>query len=151
MCVTATPIKGAAQTLACATSKGGGRGLDREVRMHCLVFWMVDIGREGHSQRSAPQMRHTAHLRRCSRCTPGKPGGWDRGDGKTHPQRGGNCARQAPGRLSCSDLGRAQNAGPTESAPLWSTGEAELERLRPGKCMQTGARLRQFPAEQPGA
>ena len=23
--------------------------------------------------------------------------------------------------LSCSDLGRAQNAGPTESVPLWST------------------------------
>ena len=30
--------------------------------------------------------------------------------------------------------GTAQNAGPTESAPLWSTGELEPERLRPGKC-----------------
>ena len=27
-------------------------------------------------------------------------------------------ACQAPGHLSCSDLGRAQNTGPTESAPL---------------------------------
>ena len=29
-----------------------------------LRFWMVDIHREGHSQRSAPQKRYTAHLRR---------------------------------------------------------------------------------------
>ena len=33
---------------------------------------MVDIRREGHSQRSAPQRRHTAHLR-----------GWDGGGDKT--------------------------------------------------------------------
>ena len=57
----------------------------------------------------------------------------------------GECARQAPGRLSCSDLGKAQNAGPTESAPLWNTGEPEPERLRPGKCMQPRAHFRQFP------
>ena len=56
-------------------------------------------------------------------------------------------ARQAPGHLSCSDLGRAQNASPTESAPLWSTWVPEPERLRPGKCVQPRAGLRQFPAE----
>ena len=28
------------------------------------------------------------------------------------PPSGGHCARQAPGHLSCSDLGRAQNTGP---------------------------------------
>ena len=28
-----------------------------------LGSWMVDIRREGHSQRSAPQRRHMAHLR----------------------------------------------------------------------------------------
>ena len=52
----------------------------------------------------------------------------------------GECARQAPGRLSCSDNRRAQNAGPTESVPLWSTWEPEPEQLRPGKCMQPRAR-----------
>ena len=29
-----------------------------------------------------------------------------------HPLPGGDCACQTPGHLSCSDLGRAQNAGP---------------------------------------
>ena len=124
-------------------------------RLHCnqdfLGFRMVDIRQDGFSQRSAPQKRHTAHLRRCSRCTPGKPSGWDGGGDKTHPPTGGDCTRQAPGHLSCSDLGRAQNAGPTESAPLWRTREPEPEWLRPGKYTQPRARLRQFPAEQPGA
>jgi len=58
-------------------------------------------------------------------------------------------ARQTPGRLSGSDLRRAQNAGPTKSAPLRSTQVPEPERLSPVKCMQSRAHLRQFPAEQP--
>ena len=37
-----------------------------------LGFWTVDIRREGHSQRSAPQRRHMAHLT-----------GWDGGGDKT--------------------------------------------------------------------
>ena len=36
--------------------------------------------------------------------------------------------------LSYSDLGRAQNAVPTESEPL----STEPERLRPGRCMHLG-------------
>ena len=58
---------------------------------------------------------------------------------------------QAPGHLSCSDLGRAQNAGPTESAPLRTTRVPETEWLRPGRCIQPRAGLRQFLAEQPRA
>ena len=38
---------------------------------------MVDISQEGHSQRSAPQKRHMAHLRIRAHCTPRKPSGWD--------------------------------------------------------------------------
>ena len=57
-------------------------------------------------------------------------------------------AHETPDHLSCSDLGREQNAGPTESAPLRSTLVPEPERLRPGKCIQPRASLRQFPAEQ---
>ena len=57
-----------------------------------------------------------------------------------------DCAHQVLGRLSCSDLGRAQNAGPTKSAPLWSTQVPEPERLRPGKCIQPRVGLRQSPA-----
>ena len=108
---------------------------------------MVDIHQEGYSQRSAPQKRHVAHLRRHAHCTPRKLSGWDGGGNKMQPSPGGDCARQAPDHLSCSDLGRAQSAGPTESAPLWSTQEPEPERLRPVKCTQPRACLRQFPAE----
>ena len=46
--------------------------------------------------------------------------GWVGGGDKMH-RTWGDCAGQAPGRLSCSDLGRAQATGPTESVPLWST------------------------------
>ena len=60
-------------------------------------------------------------------------------------------ACQTPHHLSCSDLGREQNAGPTESAPLRTTQVPEPERLRPGRCMQPRAGFRQFPAEQPRA
>ena len=56
----------------------------------------------------------------------------------------GDCACQAPGHLSFSDLGLAQRAGPTKSAPLWRTREPEPERLRHGKCMQPRARIRPF-------
>ena len=58
-----------------------------------------------------------------------------------------NCARQAPGHLSCLDLGRPQNAGQTDSVPLWSTWVPEPEQLRPEKCIQPRASLRKFPAE----
>ena len=115
-----------------------------------LGSWTVDICQEGHSQRSAPQRRHTAHLRWRSHCAPRKLKVWDGGGDKTHCPTWGVCTRQAPGYLSCSDLGRAQNAGPTKSVPLWSTREPEPEWLRPGKCMQPRAALDSSPAEQPG-
>ena len=57
----------------------------------------------------------------------------------------GECACQAPSCLSCLDLERAQNAGPTESVPLWTTLESEPEQLRTWKCTQSRARFRQFP------
>ena len=110
-----------------------------------LGSWMVDICQEGCSQRSAPQRRHTAHLRRHSHCTPRKPSSWDGGGDKTPPPTWGECSCQAPGHLSCSGLGRAQSTGPTESVPLWSTREPKPEQLRPGKCTQPRACFRQFP------
>ena len=109
-----------------------------------LGSWMVDICQEDLSLRSTPQRKHTAHLRQCSCCAPRKLINWDQGDDKTH-QNLGVCAHEAPGGLSCSDLGRAQNAGPVECVPLWSTQEPEPEKLRPGKCTQTGACFRRFP------
>ena len=108
-----------------------------------LGFWTVDIRREGRSQRSAPQKRHTEHLRRRAGCTPRKPSGRDGGGKKLQPPPGRDCACQAPGHLSCPDLGRAQNTRPTKSAPLWSTQEPEPEQLRPGKCIPPRACLRQ--------
>ena len=41
--------------------------------------------------------------------------------------------------------GTPQNAGPTECVPFWSTQEPEPEQLRPGKCTQLSAHLRQSP------
>ena len=81
------------------------------------------------------------HLRRCASCTPGKPSSRDRrGDKKSCSDH--TC--QTPHHLSCSDLGRAQNTGPTKSAPVGSIQEPEPELLRPGKCMQPRAHFRQF-------
>ena len=41
-----------------------------------LGSWTVDICQEDRSQRSAPQRRHTAHLRWCSHGAPRKPSSW---------------------------------------------------------------------------
>ena len=86
-----------------------------------LQFWTVDICQKGGSLRSAHQRRQMAHLRWHSLCEPRKPSGWDRGGDNMHFPTWGVCTCQAPGCLSCSDLGRAQNSGPTKSVPLWST------------------------------
>ena len=66
----------------------------------------------------------------------------------------GQCAYQAPGHLSSSDLllllllwrrQRAQNTSPPKSVPLRSTQEPEPEQLRPGKCTKLRAHFGQFP------
>ena len=103
-----------------------------------LGSWTADICQEGRSLRSAPQRRHIAHLRRRSCCAPRKLSGWDGGGDKMHCTRG-ECARQTPGHLSCSDQGRAQNTGPIKSVPLCCTQEPETEPLSPGKFMQSRA------------
>ena len=53
-----------------------------------LGSWTVGIYQEGRSQRSAPQRRHMAHQRRCSRCAPGKLSSWDGGGDRTHSPPG---------------------------------------------------------------
>ena len=58
---------------------------------------------------------------------------------------------QAPGHLSCLNLGRAQNAGPTEPVPLRTTRVPEPEWLGPGRCMHPRVSLGLFPVEQPRA
>ena len=60
------------------------------------------------------------------------------GDKAHHIQ--GECARQAPGCLSYSGQGKAQNVGPTESALLWNTQKLELHTTQgPLHIEQTGA------------
>ena len=53
-----------------------------------LGFWMVDIHREGHRQRSALQKRHTAHLRQARLLPPRKLSSWDWGGDKMHSPPG---------------------------------------------------------------
>ena len=79
---------------------------------------MTDIRWEGRSQRSAPQKRHTAHLRRRARCLPRNPSGWGWGGDKTRCPPGGDCARHAPGHLSCWDGGRHRTQA-QPSLRLW--------------------------------
>ena len=108
-----------------------------------LGSWTVDIYQEGHSPRSTPQRRHTAHLRlvlswHIQETEWLGPGKWWRCT--VHL---GECTHKVPGHLSYSDLGSVQNARPTESVPLQSTWEPEW--LSPGKCMKCRAPLRQCP------
>ena len=53
--------------------------------------WTVDICQEGHSQRSAPQKRHMAHMRRRSHCTPRKLSSQDLVGDKMHCTPGRVC------------------------------------------------------------
>ena len=109
-----------------------------------LGSWTIDICQEDRSQRSAPRgdTRHT-----WGGALAVHPGNWVSGMGeviKTQPTWRER-TRQAPEHLSFSNLGRAQNTGPTKSVPLWSTREPEPERLRPGKCTKPRACFGQFP------
>ena len=97
--------------------------------------WFTSAGRVAARDQLARRETHGTPEKH-ARCTPRKPGYWDQGGDKTHHPPGGDCARQAPGHLSCSDLGRAKNTGPTESTPLESTREREPEQLRSGKFTQ---------------
>ena len=109
-----------------------------------LGSWTVDICQEGCSQRSAPQRRHTAHLRRRSPGAPRKPSSWVWGGDEDAQPTWDSVQCQAPGHLSCWDLGRAQSALPTKSVPLWSTQAPEPEQLRPGTCTRCRACFGQF-------
>ena len=117
---------------------------------------MVDIHREGCSQRSVPQKRLMAHLRRCTSCTSRKPSGRDRGGNKSQPQLGVTaltkhlvtwaaqtgeehktqaqsslclCGVPENLNLSCLDLGSALNPGHTSDSSWQSNLEPELCRL----------------------
>ena len=92
-----------------------------------LGSWMVDICQEGHSLRWAPQRRHMAHLRWYSPGNLGNRAARTREVIKTHGPTGTGCSPSAWYCLSCSDLGRAQNACPPKSVPLWSTREPEWQ------------------------
>ena len=81
-----------------------------------LGFWMVNICREGRSQRSASQNGEDTPIVHPENRAAGT-GEWI----SCSLQLGATVLAQAPGHLSCSDLGRAQNSGPTKSAPLWNT------------------------------
>ena len=107
---------------------------------------MVDVCQEGRSLRAAPQRRHMSYLRLLSRHSEEtqrpRPGRLPR-----HTAFLGQCTCQAPDHLSCSNLGRGQNACPTGSVPLRNTRESEW--LRPGKFTNCRAHFRQCPCKAP--
>ena len=111
-----------------------------------VASWMVDICQEGRSQRPAIQGRHTEHLRPCSGSAPGKTSGLDQGGYKTHQPTWGACTHQASGRLSCSDLSRAQNAGPAESVLCGVSENLNISCLDLGSACNPGAALERSPA-----
>ena len=112
---------------------------------------MVDICQEGRSQRSAPQRRHTAHLRWCFHCTPRKPSSWDRGDDKMHPQpRESVLAKHLVAWVGCTWEGHKTQAQPS----LCLCGvpkNLNLSSLDLGSAHNPGPALDSSPAEQPGA
>ena len=117
-----------------------------------LRFWMVDICREGRSQRSAPQERHT----RCTAARPDTEVGTGRGEVMLHLKRvRSSGTRQAlvrfpqllgrgrhktqvqqslhlsgvPENLNLSDLGlgSARNSGPAPCRATWSLSSVDRE------------------------
>ena len=113
-----------------------------------LGSWIVDICQEGHSLRSAPHRRHTAHLRKHSHCAPRKPTGWYKGRDKMHRPTWGVCACQAPGRLL------RPRKGTHAQLSLCLCGVPEnlnLSGLDLGSARNPGPALDSSLAEQPGA
>ena len=109
-----------------------------------LGFWMVDIHQEGHSQRSAPQRRHMAHLRQCSHCEPRKLSSWDQGgDNMYHPA--GRVRLPNPWSPQLLKSGKGTKHRPNRACAFVGYPRTEPERLRPGKCAQPRACFRQFP------
>ena len=104
---------------------------------------MTDIQQDGLSQRSAPQRRHMAHLRRHSCCEPRKSSSWDGGGDNMYRAIWGECA---PKHLVtwAAWTWEGHKTQHNWVCALWSAQEPEPERLRPGKCTQPRAHLRQF-------
>jgi len=57
-----------------------------------------------------------------------QPSGWDQGKWLRHTAHLGQCTRQAPDHLSCSNLERAQNACPTHRDWARTVSECLLQR-----------------------
>ena len=100
---------------------------------------MVDIHREGRSQKSASQERHKVHLT----CMPGNCG-WNRGGDKVHCTQG-ECTCQAPGCLSCLGRGRHKTqaqlslhfCGVSKNLNLSSLGLGSARDSGPASCRAT--------------
>ena len=97
--------------------------------------WLASTGRvTARDQLPRRDAWHT--LDRHAHCHPGNQASWTGEVIRYTPHLGR--LLQAPGHLSCWDLGRAQNTGPTESTPLWSTQEPYLSSLDLGSAHNPG-------------
>ena len=91
-----------------------------------------------------------AHLRWRSCCVPRKPRGWDQGGDDALPTWG-ECSHQAPGCLSCSDLGSAQMQAQLSLCLCGILKKLNMNSLDLRNAQNPGPTLDSSPAEQPEA
>ena len=105
-----------------------------------LRFWMVDIHREGRSQKSAPQKRHKAHPISAQKLRLGWGGEKSRCTRREY-------AHQAPGSLSCSD-GEGTKRRPSG---VWASVEYPKAWTWVAYAWEVHENQGLLPVEQPGA
>ena len=112
-----------------------------------LGYWSVDICQDGCNLRSAPQGRHTAHLRQCSCSAPSKPRDWDQRADKTHCTPGTVCLPSTwlPELLG---LGKDTKSRPRRVYAFMEN--LNLSSLDLGSARNLGPPLESSPSEQPG-
>ena len=108
-----------------------------------LGSWMVDICQEGHSQRSAPQRRYMAQLRRCFHCAPRG------GDKMSHPDRKSVLTKHLVACAAQTWEGHKMQVQP--SLHLCGVHKnLNLRGLDLGSACNPGPTWENTPAEQPG-
>ena len=98
-----------------------------------------------------PQRRHMAHLSRCTRCHPENRVAGTGEPIRRSPHLGEDCMRQAPGHLSCLDLGRHKTQAQRSLRLCGVPENLNLSGLDLGSALNPRPTSGSSLAEQPGA